>query len=66
MLSVLNRVDGLAHNMKMEFEDTRHMLRFGLEAREALRETMEARFAEADRKHDQQIELLKDVLRGAR
>jgi putative heme iron utilization protein len=66
MLSVLDRVDGLANNMKVEFEQTRGVLRFGLDAREALRETMEARFAEADQKHDQQIALLKDVLRAER
>ena len=52
--------------MHVEFEQTRDMLSFGLEAREALRETMEARFAEADEKHDRQIALLEDVLRARR
>jgi uncharacterized protein YoxC len=66
MLSVLDRLDGLDHYVKVEFEQVKGPLRFGLEAREALRETMELRFAEADHKHDEQIDLLKDVLRSAR
>jgi hypothetical protein len=41
-------------------------MKFGLEAREALRETVDARFDETGRKHDEQISLLKDVLRAIR
>jgi hypothetical protein len=39
-------------------------MKFGLEVREALRESMEARFDAADRKHDEAISLLKDVLKA--
>ncbi len=53
----------LDQKMTVQFEETRAMLRFGLEAREALRETMETRFAEAGRKQDAQIALLQDVVR---
>lgn len=48
------------------FEDIRTQLRFGLEGREALRETMNTRFAEADRKHDEQIDLLKAAIQYGR
>jgi hypothetical protein len=59
-------VASLDHRMTVQFEETRSMLRFGLEAREALRESMEQRFDEADRKHDFQIALLQDVVRDIR
>ena len=39
------------------------LLKFSLEAREGLRESMEGRFDEMGQKHDQEIDLLKDVLR---
>ena len=62
--------DGFAHvdqklnEARMRDEELRGLMTFGLEAREALRETMEERFTEADKKHDEQIDLLKTVLRG--
>jgi hypothetical protein len=61
--------DGFAHvnhqlnQAKVRDEELHRLMKFGLEAREALRETMDARFDAADRKHDEQIGLLKDVLR---
>ena len=65
-IGVHERLDSLSHRMTIEFEDTRRMLSFGLEAREALRESMEQRFTEVDVKQDKQIGLLKDVLRDVR
>ena len=47
---------------KVRDEELRDFMKFGLEARESLRESMEARFDEADRKHDEQIGLLRAVL----
>jgi hypothetical protein len=39
-------------------------MKFGLEAREALRETVDARFDATDKKHDEELGLLKSVLRA--
>ena len=60
------RTATLDSKVTVGFEQTHALLRFGLEAREALRESMDARFDAADRKHDEQIGLLKDVLRDLR
>ena len=57
-------VGDLRTEMRIQFDETHRLLKFGLEAREALRENMEDRFAAVDRKHDQEIGLLKDVLRS--
>ena len=47
-------------------EEQRDLMKFGLEAREALRESVDERFAAADKKQDEQIGLLKNVLRSSR
>ena len=44
-------------------ERSHELLKFNLEAREALRESMQGRFDAVERKQDQDISLLKDVLR---
>lgn len=50
------------NNAKIRDEQAHELLKFSLEARESLRETMETRFDEAAEKQDQEIALLKDVL----
>ena len=47
-------------------EELRDLTKFGLEAREVLRDEMHRRLDEADRKNDAQISLLKDVVRNSR
>jgi predicted nucleic acid-binding Zn-ribbon protein len=44
-------------------EELRGLITFGLEARDVLRDDMHRRFDAADQKHDEQIHLLKDVIR---
>jgi hypothetical protein len=44
-------------------EELRDLMKFGLEAREVLRDEVHRRFDDADRKHDEQIDLLKTVIR---
>lgn len=56
--------DGFAAS-KIRDEDLRGLMTFGLEAREVLREEVHRRFDASDRKHDEQITLLKDVIRQA-
>jgi capsule polysaccharide export protein KpsE/RkpR len=51
---------------KVRDEELRSLMKFGLEAREALRESVEARFDATDQKHDEEISLLKDILRAVR
>jgi hypothetical protein len=48
---------------KTRDEELRDLMKFGLEAREALRETVNDRFDQTDRKFDDQILLLKDVIK---
>ncbi len=43
-------------------EELRGLMKFGLEANEVLREDMHRRFDAGDRKHDEQITLLKDAV----
>ena len=64
------RFEGLEQKMDQGFNDSKsrdeHLLgltRFNLEADEVLRDSMMRRFDDADRKHDEQISLLKDVVR---
>ena len=57
------KVDDGFSASKVRDEELRDLAKFGLEAREALRESMENRFDEADRKHNQQIDLLNDAVR---
>ena len=47
-------------------EKLHRLMTFGLEAREGLRESVETRFDATDKKHDEEIDLLKDVLRALR
>ena len=54
------------NDSKVRDEELRTLMKFGLEAREALRESVEARFDATDQKHDEEISLLKDVLRAVR
>jgi hypothetical protein len=44
-------------------EELRDLMKFGLEAREVLRDEIHRRFDNADQKHDEQIDLLKTVIR---
>ncbi len=57
------KVDEGFNASKVRDEQLMDLTKFGLEAREALRESIEMRFEEADRKHNEQIGLLKDVAR---
>ena len=64
------RFESLEQKMDQGFNDSKirdeHLLgltRFSLEADEVLRDSMMRRFDDADRKHDEQISLLKDVVR---
>ena len=56
------RVDEELNAAKIRDEEAHRLLKFSLEAREGLRESVETRFEEADRKHDEQIDLLKQVV----
>lgn len=71
------RFDGIETNVKAGFlqvneglnaakirdEEAHSLLKFSLEAREGLRESMNDRFDAMERKQDEDIGLLKDVLR---
>jgi len=50
------------NDSKVRDDELRDLMTFGLEAREVLRDEMHRRFDAADRKHDQQITLLKDAV----
>jgi thymidylate synthase len=60
--SGFKRVDQELNAAKIRDEEAHRLLTFSLEAREGLRESVEARFDEADKKHDEQIDLLKQVV----
>ena len=49
---------------KIRDEELHSLMKFGLEAREALRESVEAGFKAVDKKQDEEIGLVKDVVRG--
>ena len=69
MRSGFTRIDEKLNEAKIRDEELHGLLKFSLEAREGLRESMEQRFDVIGNKHDQEIGLLKDVLRhvtGAR
>jgi hypothetical protein len=57
------KVDQGFDDSKTRDEELRDLMKFGLEAREALRDEMHRRFDEAAGKHDQQITLLQDAVR---
>ena len=63
------RFESLEQKMDQGFNDSKTrderlegLMTFGLEARDILRDEMHRRFDEADRKHDEQITLLKDAV----
>jgi len=61
--SGFTRVGEELNKAKIRDEELHGLLKFSLEAREGLRESMEQRFDVMGNKHDQEIDLLKDVLR---
>lgn len=61
--SGFTRVDEKLNEAKIRDEELHGLLKFSLEAREGLRESMEQRFDAMGDKHDQEIGLLKDVVR---
>jgi chromosome segregation ATPase len=62
--SGFERVDTELNDARIRDEQLHSLMKFGLEAREALRETVAARFDETDRRHEEAISLLKDVLQS--
>ena len=56
-------VDRRFNEAKIRDEELHGQVKFSLEAREALRDTMMARFDTTDKKQDESIGLLKDVIR---
>jgi uncharacterized coiled-coil DUF342 family protein len=71
MAGMKTEISDVKHHVRTGFnesrirdEELRDLMKFGLEAREALRETVDARFAATDKKHDEELDLLKNVLRA--
>jgi uncharacterized coiled-coil DUF342 family protein len=71
MAGMTTEISDVKHHVKTGFnesrirdEELRDLMKFGLEAREALRETVDARFDATDKKHDEELGLLKSVLRA--
>ena len=60
--SGFKRVDQELNAAKIRDEEAHRLLEFSLESREGPRESVDARFDEADKKHDEQIDLLKQVV----
>ena len=56
------KVDEGFKDSKIRDEDLRDLMKFGLEARDVLRDDMHRRFDAADRKNDEQLTLLKDAV----
>jgi hypothetical protein len=56
------KVDEGFKDSKIRDEDLRDLMKFGLEARDVLRDDMHRRFDAADQKHDEQITLLRDAV----
>jgi hypothetical protein len=63
MRSGFTRVGEELNKAKIRDEELHGLLKFSLEAREGLRESMEQRFDVMGKKQDQEVDLLKDVLR---
>lgn len=63
MRSGFTRVGEELNKAKIRDEELHGLLKFSLEAREGLRESMEQRFDEVRKKQDQDIDLVKNVLR---
>ncbi len=69
--SVDQRFESLEQKMDQGFNDSKirderlqSLMTFGLESREILRDEMLRRFDAADRKSDQQLELLRDAFKS--
>jgi hypothetical protein len=56
------KVDEGFKDSKIRDEELRGLMTFGLEAREVLRDEMHRRFDDTDRKHEEELTLLKDML----
>src|SRR5262245_34546391 len=54
-------VDARLDRIEMRLDKVDETAKFGLEAVEGLRESMDRKFAAADKKHDEQINLLKSL-----
>ena len=63
MTSGFRRVDEQLDASKVRDEELRGLMKFSLEANVALRESMEAAFTAVDKKQDDEIGLVKDVIR---
>ena len=57
------KVDEGFNASKVRDEELHRLTRFGLEADEVMGDSITRRFDASDRKHDEQISLLKDVIR---
>jgi chromosome segregation ATPase len=64
--SIDNRFDSLEQHMKVQFDETRGLIRLSLEAVDALRESTEQGFREVRAEHAEQTSLLKDAIRHVR
>ena len=60
--SGFRRVDEELNAAKIRDEEAHRLLKFSLEAREGLRESMEVRFDAVEKKQDEQIDLLKHAV----
>lgn len=58
---VRNEIDGLKTHMDLRFEETHRLIRLSLEGQAIQQESVARRFDEADRKLDEQTDLLKLV-----
>ena len=56
-----NKVDEGFKDSKIRDEELRGLMKFGLEAREVLRDEMHRRFDDTDRRLDSELALLKDT-----
>jgi len=63
--SGLKRVDDELNAAKSRDQELQRLVKFSVQANDGLRESVEARFDEADVKQDEQIDLLKQVVRQA-
>lgn len=61
--SGFTRVDEELNAAKIRDEKAHDLLKFSLEARDGLRESMDARFDAVEKKQDEQIDLLKHAVR---
>lgn len=64
--SIDGRFNSLEQYMKVQFEETRGLIRLSLEAVDALRESTEQGFRDVGAEHAEQTSLLKDAIRHVR